>query len=454
MNTLEGVIPLFSGRFGGGLPKVGWTNQDLADLYRIEAALIQAGLSIETARGEGDEGDPWFVFCRPDTGDVLIHVARIDGEYVIASTGASFMLTGRSFTHIVKDFMAREPSFLLSNRRQNNVLLHPSSVLIAIFATLYIINQDADASVRVDSSELAARAGAHDSPYDLIPQLLSYALESRGGNAGQNPDTIFTPHNAFIILSSIAFASFTGAAHLMTVNLAAEAEGVSSQDGQEILLASLGDYVDIEFASDANALSQPLPESGEPIEEGVVATNSGAELETLLISFEEGEVVHAKSVGLPSDNMDPIAPAAQAVVAVENITLSMQPQVEAQGIEDSGSPGFYLPELVSMIRYVELDELLFDADQIPGISYQNPVVPIEYMDSSDGAQDFSYHFGAFAEKYTDAFYVVYDEKYYVFESQAMMDGDISDESTFVYEFSDGSSMVFVGISQEEFFNIA
>src|SRR5579863_4682664 len=45
-----------------------WTQRELSEFYRVESALIQAGMALETERGVTDEGEPWFVFCRADTG--------------------------------------------------------------------------------------------------------------------------------------------------------------------------------------------------------------------------------------------------------------------------------------------------------------------------------------------------------------------------------------------------
>ena len=47
---------------------------------------MQSGLSVTTDRGISDEGDPWFVFCREDNDEVIAHFARIDCEYVVASS--------------------------------------------------------------------------------------------------------------------------------------------------------------------------------------------------------------------------------------------------------------------------------------------------------------------------------------------------------------------------------
>ena len=39
---------------------------------------------MDPERGLSDEGDPWFAFCRPDDGEVIVHIAQIGGVYVLA----------------------------------------------------------------------------------------------------------------------------------------------------------------------------------------------------------------------------------------------------------------------------------------------------------------------------------------------------------------------------------
>ena len=58
--------------------KKSWNNQDIADFYRAVDILRQAGLNTEVDSGVTDEGDPWFVFIKPETGDVLAHFAQVD----------------------------------------------------------------------------------------------------------------------------------------------------------------------------------------------------------------------------------------------------------------------------------------------------------------------------------------------------------------------------------------
>ena len=62
-----------------------WNQRELAEFYRVEDALTKSGVAISTDRGLTDEGEPWFVFCRQDDEEVIVHFARIGGEYVVAS---------------------------------------------------------------------------------------------------------------------------------------------------------------------------------------------------------------------------------------------------------------------------------------------------------------------------------------------------------------------------------
>ena len=62
--------------------KEAWDNQDIANFYRAVDILKKAGLNTEVDSGVTDEGDPWFVFIRPETGDVIAHFAHVDGFFI------------------------------------------------------------------------------------------------------------------------------------------------------------------------------------------------------------------------------------------------------------------------------------------------------------------------------------------------------------------------------------
>lgn len=128
-----------------------WSQQELAEFYRVEAALIQAGIQVETDRGLSDEGDPWFVFCRADDGEVVIHFARFDGLYVIAGPAYEGIARGRDFAALTRDLISRHP--LVQPRaptKKSNVVLHPAAFLIAIVGTAFFKSGEARAAERQD----------------------------------------------------------------------------------------------------------------------------------------------------------------------------------------------------------------------------------------------------------------------------------------------------------------
>lgn len=72
----------FPGRAAGG-SSGSWSNQDIADVYRCLDQFARHGLMVEAASGLSDEGDPWFAIEDVSTGDALVHIARIDGFFVV-----------------------------------------------------------------------------------------------------------------------------------------------------------------------------------------------------------------------------------------------------------------------------------------------------------------------------------------------------------------------------------
>ncbi|MDK1020675.1 MAG: hypothetical protein QGD90_03460 [Candidatus Hydrogenedentes bacterium] len=123
-----------------------WSQQELAELYRVEDTLLQAGIAVETERGRTEEGDPWIVFCRQETGEVIIHFARCDGLYIAVGAFFQGVLRGNSFSAIVRQFLDNQP-LLLPRRRGNNdtnLFLHPTVMLMAFVTTAFLISQEAD----------------------------------------------------------------------------------------------------------------------------------------------------------------------------------------------------------------------------------------------------------------------------------------------------------------------
>lgn len=61
-----------------------WTATERARLEELADRLAEGGVRVEVIFGATDEGDPWCVVT-DESGDVLIHVARIDGKFVVHS---------------------------------------------------------------------------------------------------------------------------------------------------------------------------------------------------------------------------------------------------------------------------------------------------------------------------------------------------------------------------------
>jgi hypothetical protein len=125
--------------------KQDWTQAEIAEFYRIEGALIRAGITVGTERGVTDEGDPWFVFFRADDGEVVIHLARIDGEYVLAGAAYSHVARGFDFTDLVRDLIDKHPMVRSGPKRNSNVFMHPAAMLIAIIGASFFKANEARA---------------------------------------------------------------------------------------------------------------------------------------------------------------------------------------------------------------------------------------------------------------------------------------------------------------------
>lgn len=119
-----------------------WDNNELAQFYRVESALRQAGIFVDTERGLTDEGDPWFVYCRQDSGDVFLHIARFDGQYVAASPSMATSLWRRKFADLLEELVKDNPVVLAPQSRKPSpdLYIHPSTMLIAAVAALFYKN--------------------------------------------------------------------------------------------------------------------------------------------------------------------------------------------------------------------------------------------------------------------------------------------------------------------------
>ena len=99
----------------------GWSNQELAQLHRAARILDKNGLRLDSDHGVTDEGDPWWVFCDTDTGDVLVHFARIGGQYVACAPFCTGGLTGCMFRDVVDKTLRNGIGAQLTSRAARSI---------------------------------------------------------------------------------------------------------------------------------------------------------------------------------------------------------------------------------------------------------------------------------------------------------------------------------------------
>lgn len=273
-----------------------WTNEELAELYRVVDILARAGLATETDMGLSDEGDPWFVFCRADTGDVIAHFARIDGQFVAASVAIDETYKGANFRQIVDQMVRSQPLMLPPPGPGTRLLLHPVVILTAFVATALAHSEKAMA---------ADTMRPVDAKWDVH--------HTQGSDAGH---------------AKGAKASWLDSVHSMLRNPVADSKGnhdglngASTSSGQGVSLASL-----IAIAMTA---MQPLVDKWSFISEAVAAEHAGQGQSSLAPSSWTDKMA---AVDLPSIEQTAIKAGDAIVLHADDYTEIKQTRKELQDL--------------------------------------------------------------------------------------------------------------------------
>jgi collagen type I/II/III/V/XI/XXIV/XXVII alpha len=197
MSAVVSLFPPTSASQGG------WSQQELAEFYRVEAALIRAGLRIASEQGLSDEGEPWFVFCHPD-GDEIMHFARIDGSYLIASAVLESPARGRDFRTLINQIAQRHPDLLPIPRTGEGTRLsvHPAALLAALVAAAALILSPSDAFA--SETDQMSPGGAPIEPAG--PDARPSAPEPVRAGLSEERDS-YRKHADAILLSVMIFAA-------------------------------------------------------------------------------------------------------------------------------------------------------------------------------------------------------------------------------------------------------
>ena len=125
-----------------------WSQTEQAEFFRAVAILRGTGLPVVTESGLSDEGDPWTIFLREDTGDVVVHICRIDGHVVAASAASEDTVSGPSFRVVMDRILRSQPLVLPTSRPSDTVFMHPSAVITAFIATALVWSYSEEARIQ------------------------------------------------------------------------------------------------------------------------------------------------------------------------------------------------------------------------------------------------------------------------------------------------------------------
>lgn len=171
-------------------PKKSWDNQDIADFYRAVDILKQAGLKTEIDSGVTDEGDPWFVFIRPENGDVIAHFAQIDGLFVAVSSLNQEVYKGKNIRVIVDEMLKSYPVLLPQSKQGGRLFLHPTAAITAFLAAAFILNID---GIKASS----------------IGQIISAATPAIPTNGDIGPESVSVGHRSEVLKSMFSELSLS-----------------------------------------------------------------------------------------------------------------------------------------------------------------------------------------------------------------------------------------------------
>jgi hypothetical protein len=194
--------------------KLGWATQEIAEFYRVESALIQAGLSVQMERGVSDEGDPWLVFCHGESLEVIAHFARIDGEYIVDAPALPKPLRGHDLTQMVRRFVSDNPVSMpnLDAAQRGNVVFHPAMLLTIFVATMLILDMPAKG--------LASEMGGAEGEAAWADKAAHYPVAARDREAADHKHDQASSEKAMLIAA---------------ITLAAGMAEFGMQNGEDVL---------------------------------------------------------------------------------------------------------------------------------------------------------------------------------------------------------------------------
>ena len=204
-----------------------WSNQDLADFYRAATILKQAGLNTDVDSGFTDEGDPWFVFLRPETGDVVAHFAQIDGAFIAVSSLNGDVYRGADIREIIDKILERYPLVMPQPNNGGRVMLHPTAAITAFLAASFILSIDKVKATSV-SQFISSITNHNASSVSASEGLVADNGERQDALKAISLDVMLSNYNVAMLGAALI-------AHELNVDLDKRKQEISAVAGKSIL---------------------------------------------------------------------------------------------------------------------------------------------------------------------------------------------------------------------------
>ena len=398
----------------------GWSNQELADLYRTQRILALAGVTTHVDRGVTDEGDPWFVFMDSQN-EVLVHFSRFDGAYMVTSQMQDAPIKGDSLQDLVAEFSSRvkpvtqagqsgQNVVSIAKRNRDVVFIHPAAALAALVWSIYLMSDELIAAtpmIVAGEAEDRGSTSADESTVDDLSSVTDHVgdLSLASQKAPPLPAGLDPAKQGAIASTSregLTFgASGLGAkaigASLSLVALAvglplpaSNAVEVVSEDGvsQKLSLASLTAALTQVKAKEASLLL--VSEAPHPQQRQIDATalsDGAAQTETLDIettvdtpvAFETVKLMHSTEIALLSTR----APASTAWDDVPVRVLENAPSVKEDAPTTSANAA---PQAAKEISFLQSFDAAFDSFEITSLDKIAKTELIQLM-APEGTKD-------------------------------------------------------------------
>ncbi|SDG14682.1 hypothetical protein SAMN05216241_10610 [Limimonas halophila] len=222
-----------------------WRNQEIAEFHRAVDALSRAGFQVETDRGLTDEGEPWFVFVRPDSEEVIAHFARLDGTF-IADAG---LLDSPVRANDLREALNRildQYEVLVPRAPQpsggTRLSIHPAAMLTAFVATALMQLRADDARASTPGGEVRGGVGAgkpgggeHTSGSSAVQTgaMMTAAIAAVGLAA--------TPVDGTGAVTTVSTPALPGIEALAAILHAPDEAGAGAEDAPRVQLVSAHD---------------------------------------------------------------------------------------------------------------------------------------------------------------------------------------------------------------------